>query len=111
MLRHPNFIYKVRDIIYIVMHMTDEYKVTQAEFSDMTVNQFIDERFLGLLNKAFPKVSTINITISVGAERRDMIQIFHPTPKSKDDAIVTVDTGNPDAFTKMVEILEQYRKE
>ena len=93
------------------MHMNEEYRVTQAEFSDMTVNQFIDERFLGLLNKAFPKVSTINITISVGPERSDLIQIFHPSPKSRDDAVVTVDTGNPDNFAKLAEILRQYEKE
>lgn len=90
--------------------MTEEYKVTQAEFSDMTVNQFIDERFLGLLNKAFPKVSAINITISVGPERGNIVQIFHPTPSTRDESVVTVDTMSPEDFSKMAEVLEQYRK-
>lgn len=93
------------------MHMTDGYRVTQAEYPDTTVSEFLDDRFIGIISKAFPESTAINISIFTGDEKKSIVQIIHPNKTFRDKHIVVVDSTTPEAFEKIVEAIKSYKAE
>ena len=89
--------------------MADEYKVTQAEFSDLTADMFMDDKFLGLLKKSFPESKVVSIGIMTSSEKGKIIQMFHPTPKSNEDRTLVVDSNNPEVFEKIASVITEFK--
>lgn len=91
--------------------MADGYRVTQAEYPDMTVGEFLDDRFVGILSKAFPDFTAINISIFTGDEKNSIVQLIHPKKSFRDEHITLVDSTSPEAFEKIISVIETYRSE
>ncbi len=79
----------------------------QVLLEGINVKSFLDEKFIGLLEKSFPNVAFQHVCVFVhNDEDKERIYFGHHSPEHNEKNILMVDTDRPETLEKALQIIK-----
>ncbi len=93
-----------------------EPKVTQAKVENVNIKNFIQNDFLGLLEKEFGHIRFNILSFYIEHKKDDKIEreritFTHISPKEEESNILMIDTDKPETFPKIYKVIQKYMEE
>ena len=89
-----------------------EPKPIQVRIDGQNIKSFLDDRFIGMLNKEFGDIRFQHICFYTykGEDKDEYVSLVHNTPEDEGSNKLVIDTEKPETLNKLYELLKKFEE-